>query len=49
MLALTRLHLTIVTFATIQRWLPLIGLAGAAVLAASAAVATTADPRRVRR
>jgi hypothetical protein len=48
-LVLTRLHLTIVTFATIQRWLPLIGLAGAAVLAASAAVATTADPRRVRR
>ena len=39
MVALTRLHLSIVSFATLQAWLPVIGVAGAAGLAASVAVA----------
>lgn len=40
-----KLHLTI---ASIQNWLPLIGVAGLAALMASTAVAMTADRRRVR-
>lgn len=48
MMAVTRLHLTIVTFASIQIWLPLLWVAGLAAIAASAAVAVTADLRRVR-
>ena len=38
MIAVTRLHLSIVSFATIERWLPLFWVAGAALLAASVAV-----------
>ncbi|MEU4221841.1 ABC-2 transporter permease [Actinoplanes sp. NPDC026623] len=48
MMALARLHLTIVTFAELQTWLPLLWVAGAAALVASVAVAVTADHRRVR-
>ncbi len=45
MLAVTRLHLTIVPFASIQAWLPLIWVAGVAALVASAAVARVVDRR----
>jgi hypothetical protein len=45
MLVVVKQH---VTFASIQTWLPLVGVAGAAVIAASAAVALTADRRRLR-
>lgn len=48
MLAVTRLHLTIVTFASIQIWLPLLWVAGMAAIVASVAVAMIADRRRVR-
>jgi len=46
MLAVTRLHLTIATFASIQAWLPVLWVAGAAAIVGSAAVAMTADHRR---
>jgi hypothetical protein len=49
MVALTRLHLTIVSFAAIQIWLPVIWVAGMAAIVASIAVAMTADRRRVLR
>jgi len=39
MVALTRMHLSIVSFATLQSWLPVIWVAGAAAIAASVAVA----------
>jgi len=39
MVALTRLHLRIVSFATLQSWLPVIWVAGAAAIAVSVAVA----------
>jgi hypothetical protein len=45
MVALTRMHLSIVSFASLQRWLPLIWVAGAAVIAASVAVAVSAGGR----
>ena len=48
MLAVTRLHLTVVSFASIQTWLPLLWVAGIVATAASVAVAMTADRRRVR-
>jgi hypothetical protein len=41
MLAVTRLHLTIVSFASIQAWLPVLWVAGAATVAASATVAVS--------
>jgi hypothetical protein len=41
MVALTRLHLSIVSFATLQSWLPVIWVAGAAGIAVSVAVART--------
>ena len=47
MMAVTRLHLSIVSFAAIQDWLPLIWVAGAAAIAASVSAATIADRRRV--
>lgn len=47
-LAIVRLHLTIVTTAPIQIWLPLLWVAGVAAIAASVAVAIAADQRRVR-
>ena len=46
MVALTRLHLRIVSFAALQGWLPLCWVAGAAAIAGSVAVAGTADRRR---
>lgn len=46
MLVVTRLHLTIATFASIQAWLPVLWVAGAAAIVGSAAVAMTADHRR---
>ena len=46
MLAITRLHLTIATFASIQARLPVLWVAGAAAIVGSAAVAMTADHRR---
>jgi len=46
MLAVTRLHLTIATFASIQAWLPVLWVAGAAAIVGSAAVAMAADHRR---
>ncbi len=48
MMAVTRLHLTIVTFASIQIWLPVVWAAGVAAIVASAAVAMSADRRRAR-
>lgn len=48
MMAVTRLHLTIVTFASIQIWLPVVWAAGVAAIMVSAAVAMSADRRRVR-
>jgi ABC-2 family transporter len=47
-MAVTRLHLTVVPLASIRPWLPLIWAAGAAAFAVSANVAVTADRRRVR-
>jgi hypothetical protein len=46
MVAVTRLHLSLVSFATLQDWLPLIWPAGVAAVAVSVAVARTADHRR---
>lgn len=46
MVALTRLHLRIVSFAALQGWLPLCWVAGAAAIAGSVVVAGTADRRR---
>jgi fructose-specific phosphotransferase system IIC component len=40
--------LTVVSFASIQTWLPLLWVAGIVATAASVAVAMTADRRRVR-
>jgi hypothetical protein len=48
MMAATRLHLTIVTLASIQPWLPLLWIAGVAATVASAVVAVTADRRHFR-
>ena len=48
MMAVTRLHLSIMTFASIQNWLPLLWMAGVAAIVASVAVAMTMDRRRVR-
>jgi len=45
MMATTRLHLTILPFASMRSWLPLLWAAGAAAIAASAAVARAADRR----
>jgi hypothetical protein len=45
--ALVRLHLH-VSFEPLQVWLPLLGLAGVAVMAGSVAVAISIDQRRVR-
>jgi hypothetical protein len=45
MVAVTRLHRSIVSFAALQGWLPLIWVAGAAGIAASVAVARTAVRR----
>jgi hypothetical protein len=42
MMALTRMHLRIVSFATLQEWLPVIWVAGAAVIGVSVAVAVSA-------
>jgi hypothetical protein len=39
LMAVTRLHLTLVTFAQIQAWLPLFWVGGVAVLGASVAAA----------
>jgi hypothetical protein len=47
LMALTRLHLTVVSFAAIQIWLPVIWLAGLAAIGASVTVAMIADRRRV--
>ncbi|MEU4242882.1 ABC-2 transporter permease [Actinoplanes sp. NPDC026619] len=47
MMAVTRLHLTIVTFAALLKWLPLLWVAGAVVLAASVTVAIATDRRHV--
>jgi hypothetical protein len=44
--ALTRLHLRLVSFATLQNWLPLFWVAGVAAIAGSLVVAGTADRRR---
>jgi len=49
MVAVTRLHLTVVSFASIQPWLPLLWVAGIAATVASVALATTADRRRLRK
>lgn len=45
MIAVTRLHLTVVSVASLQPWLPVIWVAGAAAFAASAATAVTVDAR----
>jgi len=47
MMAVTRLHLTILTFAQIQFWIPFVWVTGAAAIAASISVATIADRRRL--
>jgi hypothetical protein len=47
MAAVTRLHLSIVPIEAIKPWLPLVLTAGAAAMVASAAVAMTADRRRL--
>jgi ABC-2 family transporter len=47
MMAVTRLHRTILTFAQLQGWIPLVWAAGAAALGASISVATMADRRRL--
>lgn len=48
MMAVIKLHVTIVSFASLESWLPLLWLAGVAAIAASIAAAVTADNRRVR-
>jgi hypothetical protein len=48
LMAVTRLHLTIVSFAALQIWLPVLWVAGAAAIVGSIAVAGAADRRRVR-
>lgn len=48
MMAVIKLHVTIVSFASLESWLPLLWLAGVAAIAASIAAAITADTRRVR-
>ncbi|WAL66184.1 ABC-2 transporter permease [Amycolatopsis cynarae] len=48
MVAVARLHLSIVNIASIQIWLPLIWAAGVAALVASVRVAMAADRRRLR-
>lgn len=45
MIAVTRLHLTVVPVSSLQHWLPVIWVAGAAAIAASAATAVTVDGR----
>jgi hypothetical protein len=46
MIAVTRLHLTVVSVSSLQHWLPVIWVAGAAAVVASAATAVTVDRRR---
>lgn len=48
MVAVVRLHLTVVNIASIQSWLPLFWVAGAVIIVASVAVAIAADRRRMR-
>ena len=45
MIAVTRLHLTVVSVSSLQHWLPVIWVAGAAAIVASAATAVTLDRR----
>ena len=45
MVALTRMHLSIVSFTALQHWLPLIWVAGVAALGASVAVAVSGGGR----
>jgi hypothetical protein len=45
MIALTRGHLSLVSFASLQHWLPLFWVAGAAAIAASMAVVSAWRPR----